>query len=282
MNKDLQELLEEFPELKEDEEKLWKVIQYLESSSPNIEISKEFKDTLKQRLDSIIELRVGKKKNSLNIFIPAFCALAIFFGGFLYYKDMWEYEQDIDLIDNESILSNQVFMEELPMLWQAREWIIEEENLEENVEILTSLSFSSDSIPEENNIDDILNDIEQTESYMLETEVFDNFALESTILEDDILVDDNSWSLEDEIGDVMSLLDGLFKEIDEESNIEAQLTNNINLESELELSFEDYCKSVKWFIVNTREWLRVCRSSWKECREEEYKEKGICEFVPLN
>jgi hypothetical protein len=54
MKKFLEKLYDDFPELRIDKEKLDKVVYFLNENKPIIEVSKEFKINLKNRIDSYV------------------------------------------------------------------------------------------------------------------------------------------------------------------------------------------------------------------------------------
>ncbi len=85
----LKQILDDFPEFEEDKKSLEKTIDFMVKKNPNIEIDKKFKKNLWEKIQSISDLKMNKKRGSFWFFaIPSFSFVFIITGVFYIYKDM--------------------------------------------------------------------------------------------------------------------------------------------------------------------------------------------------
>lgn len=68
----LNELLKNFPELKDDKKSLEKTLAFLMEKNPEVKIDKDFKKNLKTRLETVSNLKQNKKSSLSRIFFPLF------------------------------------------------------------------------------------------------------------------------------------------------------------------------------------------------------------------
>lgn len=298
MNDNLKELLEEFPELKEDWEKLEKVVEYLENSKPNIEASMEFKEDLRKRLDTIIELKSWKNKWILRYMIPVFWCFLVAFWIFVYYKDMQKIDDDFI---EDSNANNSYMLDETSNT--ARGMWVDNGMLEDWFDDIASddsfdampplgadvpsanlwvmqMTVNDDEIIWEDDLVELDTIITSSEDMFAESitpntwwSVVDTSTIESSNMDMDTQVDA-------EVNDVMNLLDELFKWIAEESTSSWWIGDWENNWESNEIWFKDFCINEGWFFVTTWKW-NVCRKSGEECKEENYMD-WKCTFESIN
>lgn len=275
----LNELLEEFPELKGDEEKIKKVVYYLNQSKPDIKASKEFKIDLKNRLDSLIVLKNWQKTSFLKFAIPVFAFCFIVFWVFYFYKDFEEFKNN--QFQDENVIQTSKMLESVDYdTW----WITEIENdyIEEWMYDETQ-DFNDNNAEKELKEDTI--DISEDNIGVMDTvtlfwieNIFDeNWWDASTWLWDtysSVSVNQSSQVVDDEminneIDEMVTLIDALFKDIEDDVRLEKEF-----------ISFDDYCAKNDWKIIIYSAW-KVCEKDWLECKEENYID-WKCEFVPVN
>lgn len=307
-NNTISELLEEFPELKEDSEKLDKVIRYLENSKPNVEASMEFKDSLRKRLDSIIEIKTWNKKSFLFFIIPALSLCLVISLVFVYYKDFSKVKQPLKWLDNKI---DETMIPEWRMLkgWQGVDnggtVDIKNDN-KQPIDKLGSWFESEKNTEKSPKPKDWINTLDSNLNTELNKWFEDLNIQDKSAKKVDSVSDENIWN---EVDNVMNLLDELFEWADvenswssipestpsvrsiqystineEKSNDLMPTTSSINLWNTTPswvYSFKEYCTYEKWFIVST--WKgKSCRKKDKtECLESNF-DWTSCKFVPIN
>ncbi len=105
MKKIIEEIIENTPELEENREILWKTVKFLDENNPKIFPTREFKESLKSRINWLIKLKQHKKRNFLIFVVPVFSLMFVVVGFFYYYdwiNFLWEWK-NIDLKNNQNI-----------------------------------------------------------------------------------------------------------------------------------------------------------------------------------
>lgn len=213
-NSTIKELLEEFPELSEDSNKLEQVIKYLEGSNPNIEAWMEFKESLRKRLDNIIELKTWKKKRFWFFAVPVFSFCLVISLVFVYYEDISKFKTPFKGIETEA--PNLTDEDWIPV----SKWVF---NNEEALDIEKTI-LKSDNIWVEEEIEVDLENLKST-NFNLEIENEDSWVvLEGS---SELSTDEQIWT---EIKDVMNLIDDLFNWIEDEQKIKTIIEPELDIE----------------------------------------------------
>jgi len=277
MKKFLEKLYDDFPELRIDKEKLDKVVYFLNENKPIIEVSKEFKINLKNRIDSYVWLKQKKKNNFLFFALPVFSFCFVFLWVFYY---LW-----LDEIDNKNLVSNTTYNHE-SLVYDAPQMsrmmvsdFEEDETIDEDVNLLFEGENSLDSkiivsvnknSPEKNIIYD-LNDYDSS-LVILEQDNYNesNFKIENSEKEEDFSKKDeqeialSDWYNDYSWGDSMMLM-SIF----------------MDANFDYDLAFIDYCEQNLWEFIEyeneNNEKSNKCIIEERVCLEENYN-NWYCEF----
>ena len=272
MNDILKELIEEFPELKEDTEKLEKVVEYLEKAKPNIEASLEFKEALRERLNNIIEIKSPKKRPAWKILVPVFSSIFIMVLIFVYYNDFTKYEhfgkEKNNTIENQENGSLENTMGD--SVQQAMPQISPDDSINNEFEMLDEETFG--------NIEKTLKESRSMLKWIEPTLLEETQKME--LLQDDNWAQFDTWNIEIQVEDINNWPQNYEMQIEKSSTISNE-TMQDSVNPFWVYSFEEYCKSQSWIIVNTAKG-KSCRASWQECLIDTFDPKWKCEFVPFN
>lgn len=279
MKKILEKIYEDFPELKNDKEKVNKLVYFLNENKPNIEVSNEFKLNLKNRIDSYIWLKQKKKNNFLIFALPVFSFCFVFLGVFYY---LW-----LDKIDDKNLVSITTYNDEsliydTPQISRMMVFDFDEnESIEENINLLldneNSLEIiSNDSFVNITEEKDINNYKKQDDSkhLNLEQEYHNNT---DDLKNDESKINENFYNNDDK----KIAFDDWNN--DDYSWWESMMLMSVFMDASFyeETSFNDYCDQNSWkiieYISENNEKLYKCIIEEKTCLEEKY-ENWYCEF----
>jgi len=273
MKKIVKEIFENNPELKKDSKKIEKTIELLDQTNPRIQASKEFKTSLKSRLNSLIWLKQNKKNNFIVFAVPAFSFMFVIGWFFYYFKDInFIWENNIDISNIEKISDEEFIKNELNEISEIFETeLINEKNtvketpkekilrtipktktLNEEINTIETMSFWTESISEEEveNID------------LVDNEIVEIFGwLQADI---DATVDINSNMKLESLGDSDIMMD------------EMEIAPKAMMMSIPELNFNDYCKQ-EWWEISWTGALQKCIIDKKECLASQFQNQ-TCEF----
>lgn len=284
MKKFLEKLYEDFPELKNDREKVDKLVYFLYENKPIIEVSKDFKYSLKNRLDSYIWLKQKKKNNFLIFALPVF-SFCFVIAWFLYYYQWLEKIDDKNLVSITTFDDKNDFHENAQLTRMMSFDFVEDEELVES--IMLDWNFETEYI-EETKLE--IKSEQKIETEKVEVSKDNNFSENEELKIDElrkeeVIIDENIYN-EYERNDYKSNNE---KEIaysewdDDFSWDEGVMMIAMFMDSSFyeELSFKDYCDENFWEFIEyeneNNEKLFKCVIEKKVCFEEKY-ENWYCEF----
>lgn len=288
MTKLLNEILENQPELEKNKDSLEKVINSLEENNPKIMASKEFKESLKSRIDWLIWIKQNKKSNFVIFAVPVFSFMFVIWWFFYYFKDInffdnnWNIsESQLSKITEDKVLNNE--LDDKISTFEA--------------EILSEVNIENQKIDKENVI---LEDTEITKSENIRTlKTATPAAVRTMWISADINKDIEQDNIEEtnsnDDNQIIDLLDSIEQEIWEtfdesisDQDIEAEIDSIMEfglfsdesfdtMENQIiEYSFEEFCRDNLWEISGTGETLKCIKNNI-ECGSSDF-EKWACSF----
>ena len=281
----LKELLEEYPELK-NEKNLGEIITWLQKLNPEIKASEKFKRNLKNRLLAIwlYENYTHSKFSYIKFLMPVFSFWMVIFG-FYYFSDTFINNNQHITKDTPSQMK--IFSDPISSDIQVENSNIENKNYkvqEESIEQKNVIKTAPTNIPSFINNDQ---EAFEEESSIInfkwdsdasgQMEEIDN-AAESYKIEDteliDLFWDDRAnWSEMIEWSQNTDIFgDHLWLPIE---SIKIWWSQEIDIGWE-ELIFEDYCEN-EWWEIRDVDNEKICIKDKKECQSKDYK-NWTCEF----
>lgn len=296
MKKILKELIENFPELEKEKEGIEKAVYYLKDNKPVFSTSKEFKKNLKNRLKNISSIKSQKKSPFLVFAVPVFSFLFIVVW-FTYYFKQINFLNDIEnistwLYDNDSL---------------EKEWLILKEDIKSVNENISNNELDSNSksskiiqventnsiFPSEKNIqaekDNFIDPIKSNDSMFYESEkskkiIVDNNDNNSYENDDISTILWAVWEMYPETGDWFINHESMPYVWDsgvwfERDSMMMKTTSFYMVYEEEYMSFEDYCLSNSWSILQNEK-AKLCRVKQKYCLSSDYI-NWVCEFKEI-
>lgn len=280
----LKELYDNFPELENSKEKVDKAVYYLKDNKPFYAASDEFKTKLKTRLENIVSLTSKKKSNFFIFAIPVFSFLFIVVWFSYYFKD-------ISFLNDKTNISIWTPIEDSSMKMQ----VVNSDVIEETfIELWDDSTMSNYIKFNDNKPKDIINN----NSYKSKTKNI-TFVQEQNVTSETEKIDDNLEN--NDIVDIFWALWEIYPESDKSIEIpywyvnswniwwmpdNKDFTNNPNLFmndmlviSENEMSFEDYCYSNSWTILQSKS-IKLCKFNDKYCLSNSYI-NGSCDIKEI-
>jgi len=293
MKKFLKELYKNFPELENSKEDINKAVYYLKDNKPIFSASKEFKLSLKTRLQNISSIKSPKKSSFIVFAVPVFSFLFIVVWFTYYFKEInflneveniekWLY--NIDDLKSEGLIKLDYNVSESNI---ENDIIETSENLINNKKLLNSNTKEEPILTGNNNT--LLNDSINNETSIYKN---DNFEIDDENKKDDILFENS------DILDVLWALWEMYPDSWESShpvstfpypwdsrmwiesdNIMLKSTSSYIIYDEEYISFDDYCLTNSGAILQNDK-VKLCRVKQKYCLSSEYV-NWVCEFKEI-
>lgn len=264
MAKIIDEIIENIPDLEKDKVVLEKTINFLDENKPEIKIDKDFKMSLKSRIDWLVSIKSWSKSKFTMFAIPVFSFVFAIWWFMFYFKDL------IFLVpDNNS-----------SFIWTDWENI----KIGEIEEVWKILDNEINSLLEEkNNSANISSENISSRSLMMWTRSIN--SRDELIQEPESLNDSGVNILSDVIDEEPTIsLDSEMNISSDESietfsiSSEPMLLESVYLE-EKELTFWEYCSEIWWDL--SREWaIETCTLEDKKCSSDTF-ESWVCEFEEI-
>lgn len=268
MNLDKQlyeELLQEHPELKESNVDIKEIISLMKLMNPDLVPDQNYKNELKQRLDTIANYNPQKSWGIvwfLKYFVPVFSfAFAVFW--FVYFSDEFKSKTIIETWSTQSI--QRVSESIAPAAMMMLSDMADEDMLEKQPDISSKQTKSVATIKtrwaisESNTDNDQINipsdSVENIPDEVLEEVMPMMFSMDS-LMEDSIEND----------------------EIPESENIESMWIMSMEDESIVEDLFFEICGEYKGLITSLED-ERICILENKNCNESDYQENKCFESI---
>lgn len=262
------ELLKEHPELKESNVDIPEVISLMQELNPDIVANQDYKDTLKQRLDTIANYNPKKSSNIfwfLKYFIPVFSfGFAVF--GFVYFSDDF---QPQPIKSDSHIQSKSIQQASVPENAPAEMMMLSdmaESDMLDEAPISAQASMKSKSLRTTRNM--TVSDNQATDS--------ENIINDNKEISDELL---------DEVMPMMFSMDSMLSDesdngfTEESENLEIMWMTESSVEEKIEDTFSDICWEYNGLISILEDEIRTCILENKNCDETDYIEKKCFESI---
>lgn len=262
------ELLQEHPELKESNVDIPEVISLMQEINPDIVADQDYKDALKQRLDTIANYNPQKSSSVFwffKYFVPVFSfGFAVF--GFVYFSDDFKPEP---IKSDSHIQSRSIQQESVPENTPAEMMMLSdmaESDMLHDVPVPAQESMKSKSLMTTRNIP--VSDKQDTESK--------NITNDNEEISDELL---------DEVMPMMFSMDSMMSDESERSfseesgNLEIMWMAELLVEEKIEDIFADICWEYNGLITVLDDETRICILENKNCSESGYVEQKCFESI---